>query len=178
MITSHSAYGTPYTTQMPLAGGSPYAQPMSISSHSSPIPIPVQGSGYGAGVAVSSGSYHGGHGRSYSGSSYQPGIIQSSPYRGATVLPPGAGSYAGSAGYVTQPQYATSGYAGAGQTYTIQGSSIPGGAMTIPNVLPGSTIIINQPSKRSSRRSSVSTSKPSSYHRSRSSDPSKRVAFL
>jgi len=163
--------GTPYASSIPIGQGSPYSNPIGIpgqgTPYSNPIAIPAQGSAYG-GVASSSYGNAGLPG-SYGGSNYQRGGMAGS-YGGATVIP-GGGAYGG------QPQYAGSGY-GQGQAYTIQGSQYPGGAMTLPSVPPGSTIIIQQPSRRSRHGSMSSHKRHHSHHRSMSSDPNKRVAFI
>lgn len=186
-----NTYGTPYTNAISMpGGGSPYSNPISIpgrrSPYSNPIPIPGQGSPYGGGIAASNGSYQLGVPGSYGASNYQPGFTHSNPgsYGGATVIPAGyggRGSAYGGAGsaYGGQP-YATTGYPqgqGQSQAYTIQGSGVPGGAVTLPSVPPGSTIIIHQPNKRS-RHHSMSGYKRGhhSHHRSLSSD--KRVGFI
>ena len=169
--SSHSSYGTPYASTVSIPQmGTPYAQTVTLGGHSNPIPIPGQGSVYGN-VPMNSGSYTALPG-SY-GSSHHHHHRGSSPYTGTTVLPGGT-AYASSS-YAAQPQYVSSGY-GQPQSYTIQGSQYPGGALALPAVPAGSTIIIQQPSRRS-RHSSISSHK---HHHSRShssSDP-KRVNFL
>ncbi|TCD65086.1 hypothetical protein EIP91_003095 [Steccherinum ochraceum] len=163
MVMSRAGSSSPYMNHVALAGsvGTPYSH--SVSLGGSQVAMSSHGSAYG-GVASSHRSYGGSVAfpGSYSGSGYG---TPSSYGGGATVIPVGAGYGGSSYGHSH----------GHGQPMTIQSSAFPGGAVTLPPVAPGSTIVIH--GGKRSRHGSVSSSKRYISH-GRSHSSGKTVTFI